>query len=416
MLGRSRFIRGRSPQRKGKKESTSTTDCIGPTTIPADADAATDVKTPLPLSESLQQLNRKQNSANAMLSSNAAQMLGFPGYALELESDCASVSSMNDSCFGGASVTGGYSSRRFSKSPLKQAKSLVVGVIPGASPDAPADLLGAMLDDCSDFQSVDDTATEDLEAQAIPPPNNQLAVIKMDSVAISTSQKASKDVVSADSPTAGQMSASSSEASPSSQEYAGKCCCCSACPRWFRRAPKMLRVVVCGSVILLLGAVVLVVVGLALTLKSKSSVKQSFSPGQSDVPPSPVKTVRPTTAPIVSPISSHSTTTASPTRAQNNLGNGGAVNTDLENLMTIYVTAGRYSDDLLQQAGSDLGSIPTREGTAFMVHLGDWNSPSSTNCNKDSYKQVSQLFQASSVPVYFVMGDSGTYSYSPGCG
>ena len=65
------------------------------------------------------------------------------GYALEF--DCGeSVSSLNDSCFGGASVTGGYniySSTANSagqqpppqSSPMKQATSLAVGVVPSIS-------------------------------------------------------------------------------------------------------------------------------------------------------------------------------------------------------------------------------------------------------------------------------------------
>jgi hypothetical protein len=72
-------------------------------------------------------------------SSNAAE-----GYALEF--DCGeSVSSLNDSCFGGASVTGGYNiypsttmaepnvTEQQQQSPMKQATSLVVGVVPSIS-------------------------------------------------------------------------------------------------------------------------------------------------------------------------------------------------------------------------------------------------------------------------------------------
>lgn len=70
--------------------------------------------------------------------SNAAE-----GYALEF--DCGeSVSSLNDSCFGGASVTGGYNIypsttitepnvNEQQQSPMKLATSLVVGVVPSIS-------------------------------------------------------------------------------------------------------------------------------------------------------------------------------------------------------------------------------------------------------------------------------------------
>jgi hypothetical protein len=58
------------------------------------------------------------------------------GYALELDDyDNESVSSLNDSCFGGASVTGGYNVYSSTtdltmRSPMKQAMSLAVGVVP----------------------------------------------------------------------------------------------------------------------------------------------------------------------------------------------------------------------------------------------------------------------------------------------
>mmetsp|Transcript_4098 Transcript_4098/g.6852 ORF Transcript_4098/g.6852 Transcript_4098/m.6852 type:complete len:226 (-) Transcript_4098:112-789(-) len=41
-----------------------------------------------------------------------------------------------------------------------------------------------------------------------------------------------------------------------------------------------------------------------------------------------------------------------------------------------------------------------------MVHLGDWNSPFSTECDEESYQQVSLLYEASAVPVYFIPGDN----------
>lgn len=103
---------------------------------------------PAPLGLSLSQLNRKKQQK--VLSNNAVHALyggrrsddddasegGAEGYALELYSDCGeSVSSLNDSCFGGASVTGGYNIhssplKEAMTSPLKQATSLVVGVVP----------------------------------------------------------------------------------------------------------------------------------------------------------------------------------------------------------------------------------------------------------------------------------------------
>jgi hypothetical protein len=84
------------------------------------------------------------------------------GYALELYSDCGeSVSSLNDSCFGGASVTGGYnlpSSPAKTASPMKQATSLVVGVVPTIT----------SVSDFPSFDTEDVSVHMDLE-QAVPP-------------------------------------------------------------------------------------------------------------------------------------------------------------------------------------------------------------------------------------------------------
>lgn len=57
----------------------------------------------------------------------------------------------------------------------------------------------------------------------------------------------------------------------------------------------------------------------------------------------------------------------------------------------------------------ELSRIPSRGGSSFMVHLGDWNSPNNTKCDETTYTDVTQYFSNSSVPVYFVLGDNGTF-------
>jgi hypothetical protein len=69
-----------------------------------------------------------------------------------------------------------------------------------------------------------------------------------------------------------------------------------------------------------------------------------------------------------------------------------------------YLAAGRPLDDELDLFQENLDKLPTKGD--FMVHLGDWNSPFATRCNKASYASVDQLYAASSVPVFFVPGDN----------
>jgi hypothetical protein len=86
---------------------------------------------------------------------------------------------------------------------------------------------------------------------------------------------------------------------------------------------------------------------------------------------------------------------------------------------TFFVTGGRFTNDDLSLLPSQLQSMPARGGTSFLVHLGDWNSPYATRCDKQSYDDVSDLFSNSSMPVYFIPGDNdynGTYCKGINCG
>ena len=69
-----------------------------------------------------------------------------------------------------------------------------------------------------------------------------------------------------------------------------------------------------------------------------------------------------------------------------------------------YLTAGRPLGDELSDFEDNLPNLP--KDADFMVHLGDWNSPFSTECDEDSYRVVDELFRTSSVPVYFIPGDN----------
>jgi hypothetical protein len=77
---------------------------------------------------------------------------------------------------------------------------------------------------------------------------------------------------------------------------------------------------------------------------------------------------------------------------------------DLE-VFTFYVTGGRYSDDERAVVPDRLENLPNNMGTSFLLHIGDWNSPSG-GCEEQSYQDANTLFRTSSVPVYFLPGDN----------
>jgi hypothetical protein len=72
--------------------------------------------------------------------------------------------------------------------------------------------------------------------------------------------------------------------------------------------------------------------------------------------------------------------------------------------VVFYLTGGRPQDGELSNYESFLPLLPPTG--SFMVHLGDFNSPFTTQCVESSYQAVDDLFEISSVPVYFVPGDN----------
>ena len=188
-------------------------------------------------------------------------------------------------------------------------------------------------------------------------------------------------------------------------------------PLWIQRAPTWLKLLLLTSLLLLIAALALVGVGLALSMpdddnnNNNSQKNDNFggfpttksTPPPVSIPtpaPAPVETKpktspetsKKTAAPTPSPPVQVTPSTSSPTEP-----------VDLE-VTTFYVTAGQYLDDALQQAQEGLPLLPTHGGTAFLVHLGDWNL--NLDCPEDVYQNVAQFFQASSVPVYFAVGDN----------
>ena len=201
-------------------------------------------------------------------------------------------------------------------------------------------------------------------------------------------------------------------------------------PTWVSAAPKWLKCVIVVSVAMLVGAMVLVAVALSSALmaeneKSNNSAASEQSPtdmvavstppvSQSapETPaPAPTRTDEPTAAPALD--TKEEDWTGEPEEEVAQIAETKApVEEETEPVpydefvTTFFVTGGRFTNDALVQLPEQLKTLPVRGGTSFMVHLGDWNSPYATQCDKQSYQDVDDLFSNSSIPVYFVPGDN----------
>ena len=193
-------------------------------------------------------------------------------------------------------------------------------------------------------------------------------------------------------------------------------------PTWVLAAPKWLKCVIVVSIAMLVGAMVLVAVALSSALMAENE-KSNNSATSEQVPtdmvvvgtppvPSPAPTRRNTDEPSAASVIEEDWTgkpaeevtqveeTKAPVEEETD-----TVPYD-EFVTTFFVTGGRFTNDALVQLPGQLKTLPVRGGTSFMVHLGDWNSPYATQCDKQSYQDVDDLFSNSSIPVYFVPGDN----------
>ena len=217
-------------------------------------------------------------------------------------------------------------------------------------------------------------------------------------------------------------------------------------PVWVQEAPLWLKVVIAISLALLVGAVVLVTLALSTALisqdKASTTLSSTSTPRPTDSgstaqdpwagvpddntwkgtpePTEPLITKRPeeeeegssTSAPDTSAPESDETDTnqsESTTTPEDNTSPETTMpepETFDSQVTTFFVTGGRFTNDALDQLPGQLATMPVRGGTSFMVHLGDWNSPYATKCDRQSYQDVNDLFSNSSIPVYFVPGDN----------
>lgn len=233
-------------------------------------------------------------------------------------------------------------------------------------------------------------------------------------------------------------------------------------PLWLMEAPTWLKGAIAASTALLVGALVLVIIAVALNEDNSGGGSSSLftgpdSPSGTRAPISPTMEPAPTRAPSSSPrptffgetyypsgapstmspsvtpsqsptslptdepseVPPSESPTASPSKtpkdgpptnppvsaAPTNLPPTWAPQGPIEGSTTVfYLTAHRprtgYGDAFEQY----LPQLPT--DADFLMHLGDWNSPSDTNCTEQSFRDVDALYNRSSVPVYWTVGDN----------
>jgi hypothetical protein len=206
-------------------------------------------------------------------------------------------------------------------------------------------------------------------------------------------------------------------------------------PLWIRRAPYWLRIMFVGSFALLVAAAVFVGLGVGLSKDESSDAPQNvrsptsqnglatelefwgkpttdtstsdpidWSQSIPETPPSLSPTKAPTVVPVVLQTTSLSPTKA-PTVAQAVSQTNSPTETQNLEVFTFYVTGGRYSYDDRALVPERLVNLPKNNGTSFLLHIGDWNSPSA-GCTEEMYQEFNTLFSTSSVPVFMVPGDN----------
>lgn len=233
-------------------------------------------------------------------------------------------------------------------------------------------------------------------------------------------------------------------------------------PLWLTEAPTWLKGAIAASTALLVGALVLVIIAVALNENNSGGGSSSLFIGGGGSPrtPAPIppttepaptgtpsssprptffgETYDPTGAPStmfpsVSPSQSPTSLptdepsevppsespTASPTKTPKNgpptIPPVSAAPTNppptwapqgpIEGSTTVfYLTAHRPRTGFQESFEQYLPQLPT--DADFLMHLGDWNSPSDTNCTEQSFQDVDALYNRSSVPVYWTVGDN----------
>jgi hypothetical protein len=213
-------------------------------------------------------------------------------------------------------------------------------------------------------------------------------------------------------------------------------------PAWIAQAPFWLKLVIICSTALLIGAAILIAVGASLATDSLRSSTGNQNPDQPPMapsnvpvpvppglstqnptaassdsvvantsPPVAVTTIPPTMEPTASPSNVATGGTSSPTSTSTETSSGTLTDTLTEAVsssttVNFFAMGGRFDDEALAALTDDLQTLPNIDGNAVMFHLGDWNSPYATSCVESSYTRNVEVYQQSSIPVYFVPGDN----------
>ena len=187
-------------------------------------------------------------------------------------------------------------------------------------------------------------------------------------------------------------------------------CCCF--PVWIKRAPTWLKVLLVLCVGILIAAMGLVVYGLTVAVQNQNQSSSSSASTNAGV-------TTPTNTSTGRPINNRTDDQNKPKPPKTN---DTVVPTNLSSIVAFYVTGGSYSGTVQTNLPALLSSLPNSiylptnttnmatfnmtEDDLFMVHLGDWNTPSVSGCELQEYSGVASEFQSSAVPVYFVVGDN----------
>jgi hypothetical protein len=171
-------------------------------------------------------------------------------------------------------------------------------------------------------------------------------------------------------------------------------------PLWITDAPFWLKMVVVTSVALLVGAMLLIGVAASIDISNteQANSKKMAAPTSSPANLQPTQSdsfgdftpAEGTTAPTESPVAvirpwqPHNTSTS----------------------VSFFVAGGRFEGATLAAMPEELQSLPDIDGNTVLFHLGDWNSPFETDCDEISFEDNANLFEQSSLPVYFVVGDN----------
>ena len=182
-------------------------------------------------------------------------------------------------------------------------------------------------------------------------------------------------------------SSSSLEEHKSSEKKSSLCYCCSLFFRSFRKSPRWIKIGIVLCVAILLAALTAVLTAVLLPTKNRTTSSED----------QPTTTTTPTSA-TASTVATTTTTTTpiSPTTEHE----------PEDDSILFYVTHGVYTTTSPNDPPAFAQLPKGKDSQAFMVHLGDWNSVSQFSCTPETYQRVRELYQQSSVPVYFTVGNN----------